>query len=317
MFRRKYIFIAVAVVLFAGLIIAAALLWMPAPSIPSDAKDSRASEGKDEIRAAPTVPDSSDDGSSSSTSDRKKTSGDTLVRGLLNTFKKKPLFGNYLLKGIIASDDAPELSRATIEDIDSGASRIYSIYAMLPDESQIVDIRQDYIILQKNGARKRIYFTSQSIQGGRRITGWRSPSTGYERIKDNEYNLNPYKVFKGDAGSILDFSMKVHSRDGREEGIEISDIQHNALARELGLKENDVLLEVNGESLNGLYESVKACINANYSDDLQLKIRRGDQIIPVTYHLYWQGKGQWTTGDILNSKAVSSLFKNGLASSLF
>ena len=154
-------------------------------------------------------------------------------------------------------------------------------------------------------------------RGGKRSFGPGKDPTGYEKINDNEYNLNPYRVFRGDADRVLDFTMKVSSRDGRMDGIRISNIGDNSLARELGLQENDILLSVNRESVNSILSGIYACINAYNSDDLQLEVLRGDKVIPLTYHLFWEGQGSWTPGDVLRSKAVSSLLRNGIISNLF
>ena len=140
-----------------------------------------------------------------------------------------------------------------------------------------------------------------------------SPPNGYKKINDREYNLNPYQVFKGEADKVLDFSMKISGQDG----IKISDVSNNSLARNLGLQEGDVLLAVNKEPVDSLLKGINASINAYNSDDLELKIRRGDRVIDVTYHLFWEGQGTWTPGDVLKSKAVSSLLKNGFFSNLF
>ena len=64
-------------------------------------------------------------------------------------------------------------------------------------------------------------------------------------------------------------------------------------------------------------KSVYACIDAYHSDELQLKIRRGDKDVSLTYHLYWEGEGSWTPMDVLRSRAVSSLLKNGFSGRLF
>ncbi len=242
----------------------------------------------------------------------------SFVTNLLKSIGKRKLFGDYRLKGTIVYDAVPELSRSIVEDLNTGKSRIYSINEKLPDKSIIVGIKPEHITLQKSGVRRKICFPSEgNIGGSKRSTLLEDSFNGFKEINDNEYDLKMYQVFKGDASSILDFSMEVYSQNGQKDGIQISDIEHNALALDLGLQENDVLLAVNNESVNSLLGCIKVCINAYSSDELQLKIRRGDDVILLTYHLFWEGKGVWTPKDVLNSRALSSLFNNALTAGLF
>jgi S1-C subfamily serine protease len=111
--------------------------------------------------------------------------------------------------------------------------------------------------------------------------------------------------------------MKVSVLHNRMEGIQITDIKDHALARELGLKEGDVLLEVNDQPINSLYKCFKASFNANDSDELQLKVRRGTQYIFLTYHLFWDGRSFWTYNEVLHSNAISSFLNSGFAAHLF
>ena len=196
--------------------------------------------------------------------------------------------------------------------MNTGSSRTYAVNDILPDDSRLAGIERNYIVLEKSGVRKRIYFNSsadKNLLSGR--------SAGFRKLGDNEFDMNPYRMFRGDAARALDFKMKVHYRDGHMDGIQVSDLENNTLFRTLGLQEGDVLLEVNGNPVDSLLNSVKACINAYYSDDVQLKILRNDKKIDLTYHLFWVGQGSWTPMEVLNSKAVSSLFDSEFASHLF
>jgi type II secretory pathway component PulC len=318
MLSRKGIYIAISSVLLAGIIIAAGMLFLPGLNMPFGRKIRGSSIKGNGVPADSSGVDYPDSGYSANSSGNTNLSDQSIVMNLLKASNRKESFGSYRVKGIIAHSSMPELSSATIEDTNTGQSRVYKIKEKLPDDSQIVDIKQDHVTLQKSGVRKKIYIFSTGYSGGiKRTTFLENAFSRYKKVSDVEYMLKPYQVFKGDANSILDFSIEVSDKDGRMEGIRISDIKNNALARDLGLKEDDVLLEVNNEPVNSLYKCIKASFNANNSDEIQLKIRRGNKYFYLTYHLYWDGKGLWTPKDILNSKAVSSLFNLKFASHLF
>jgi hypothetical protein len=311
MLYRKFIYTLLAIVLIGGLAGAVVLYRMLA--------DGKITDKSDRILVEPkvSVPEESqvDSTERSEPEPQRTTKRNPLsfVENLIKNTAGGERFGSYVIKSIIADDANPESSRATIEDLNTGSVRTYVLFDTLSDNSKLVAIKPKYIILQKYGLRKRISFTL----GGGAIVRNRPSAKGYREIGDNEFDLNPYQVFRGDADRILDFSMKIHSRDGNMDGIEISGVKNNTLAHILGLQDGDVLLEVNGTSVDSIVNSVKVCTNAYNSDDLQMKVRRGDRLITLTYHLFWEGQGAWTPGDVLNSKAVSSLFDEAFLANLF
>ena len=310
MFNRKHVYFLLAVVFAAAVVFIVTRTFVDQD--PADAGVEVSLEEGDDAAEIVVDPDAADHGGPSTVDRSDGQEDSSLVVRLLKTVQNRPVFGSFLLKSIIVHDTVPESSRATLEDMKTGSSRTYSINDTLPDDSRLVNITQDYVILEKSGVRKRIFFDSP---GGRKRSSLRR--SGLKKISDNEFDLSPYKVFRGDAASALDFSMKVHSSNGDMDGIQVSDIKQSSLFRTLGLKEGDVLMEVNNKPVDSLLNSVKACLNAYYSDDVQLKIRRGNKVITYTYHLFWEGQGSWDPMDIINSRAVSSFFDGEFASHLF
>jgi S1-C subfamily serine protease len=110
---------------------------------------------------------------------------------------------------------------------------------------------------------------------------------------------------------ILNFSINLKRKNSHIEGLQIGDIEGNALAGELGLKDGDVIVEVNGVPINSLFRCVKACYDAGNSDEVILKIRRENRYVTLKYNLNWEGRANWSTSDVLHSKALSTmLLKN-------
>jgi type II secretory pathway component PulC len=320
MLKRKRLYITLSTMLFAGLAIISSVFLLSTRRIPVNAKIKAILDSYHRGH----VPGDSQSGNSSNYQYPSVVAGNyrmanySWIMNLVSASSTTELFGSYRVKGILQDSSAPLLGRAIIEDLSTGISRNYTIGEMLPDNSQLAGMQRDCITLQKNGVRKKIYVFSQCCsEDVRHNTFIEAAFLEHKKIGDNEFMLKPYQAFSGDANRILDFSIKASIINGRMEGIRITDINDNALVRDLGLREDDVLLEANNESINSLYKCFKASINANNSDELQLKIRRGDQCISLTYHLYWEGRGMWTPKDLLNSKAVSSFLDFDFASHLF
>jgi type II secretion system protein C len=241
------------------------------------------------------------------------------IMNLLQISRSERLFGSYQLKGIVIIDDkAPETRHAVITDPASGITRTFPLHSVLPDDSELVGIEQHHVILQKSGVRKRLDMYAVT---GENAVSQRSylakAENGYNKIGNNNYVMNPYLVFRGDAGSVFDFAMTVYSPNGDMEGIQLSNMKNNIAARELGLRENDIIVSVNNTSIDTVASAVKACRNAHESDEIQLEIRRGEEVISLTYHLFWEGEGSWTPMDVINLKPVSSFLRNVIVRSLF
>ena len=245
-----------------------------------------------------------------------KSENSSFILNILHSPKKIENFGSFRLIGIAFHADAPGWSSAVLGDLNSGKRRIFRLGDLLPDLSRLVDIQQNYIILEKDGVRRRLtVFSYENNSQGDAPFGITAEKV--KKVKDNEWVLKPYQAFKGDVNDVLDFSLGLHGRDGQVDGIQISDVHEHSLAAELGLKEGDVLVAVNGQEVDSLYKCVRACFDARMSDELALRVRRGGSHMTLTYHLLWEGNGTWGPGDVLRSRAVLSLINRGLIANLF
>jgi hypothetical protein len=239
------------------------------------------------------------------------------VRYLLGSLERGERFRAYRLAGIIADPSAQGAGRAVIEDLETGTTRAYAVPDPLPDGSRLAAIKGDYVVLEKNGVRKRLRL--HSGRGAR--DGPDAPEAtgakGYTRIGQHEFDLNPYRVFGGDPDRILDFSLKPALRGDSMEGVLISGLDPAGPAHRLGLREGDVLLAVNGRPVDSLLGAVRACLDAHGSDDVEIRLRRAGRPVTLTYHLFWQGRGTWTAATVLRSRAVASLLDDASVLHLF
>jgi type II secretory pathway component PulC len=247
-----------------------------------------------------------------------KQDNDPWAMNLLMNPNKEPLFGSYQLKGVVILADAAHNSRrAIINDLTKGGTRTYFLNETLSDGSQLVDIEPQHVIFQNNGVRKRIcIFNLMDEKTIKQRKYLANAPNGYMRLNNNEYVLNPYQVFRGDANLLLDFAIRTYKSSGVMEGLQLSEMGNNGLPMELGFQKNDVLLSLNQKPMDSILNAIKTCINAHKSDEIQLKVRRGDKTISLTYHLFWEGKGSWTPVDVINTKPISS-FLSSIFSSPF
>jgi type II secretory pathway component PulC len=241
------------------------------------------------------------------------------ILNLLQKQKVQDTFGTYRLKGVvIISNKLADSKRAIIEDLATDTTHTYWLNSVLADNSQLVDIQKHHIILQKNGMRMRLYIHNLSAeQVGEQRAYLEKTQEGFARIGFSEYVVNPYLISRNSVNNLLESGLGISAPNGTMEGIQISGVGSNSLARKLGLMENDVILTVNQKQLDNLSNVIMTGINAHKSDELRLEIRRGDRIIPLTYHLFWEGKSSWNAVDLLNTKPIFSLLRELLTYTVF
>jgi hypothetical protein len=245
-----------------------------------------------------------------------KSSNYSFIRNLLSIRRKVTLFESYRLRGLLIHGSAPQWGSALIEDLTTGKSSIFFLNDVFPDRSRLVDMRDNFIVLEKDGIRKTILiFPHAAAAVGTLATA--PENSGYHKINANEWSLNPYQYFNGDVSNILNFSITLNTKGNRTEGLRINDVNNSALIGQLGIEEGDIILEVNDVGLNSLYKCFKAYFDASISNELQLKVLRGGTTVILKYHLSWEGKGTWTTEDVMKSRAMLSLLNGRFAYDLF
>jgi type II secretion system protein C len=232
----------------------------------------------------------------------------SFIRNVLNIKGKTVLFDAYRVKGIAINFQSPQQSSAMIESVKDNQSTVYYLNRILPDQSRLIEINSDHVVLEKEGIRKRFYINDNAelaVASENKV-----PDEGYEKLNDKEWTLMPYRAFKDNAKEVLDFSIDGTKTDDGIEGFKIDDFKDDSLLGNLGLQAGDVILKINDSSATSMYECIKAFNNVKLSDELALEVRRGNQNITLKYHLFWSGAGSWAPKDVFSSKAILSLIKN-------
>ena len=132
--------------LFSGAAVGIGFLWISAPNIPKDGKISISSNNNENGNRYSSHKEDSGNGSRPNITEDHREDNYSFVVNLLQIFGRRPSFGSYRLKGTAVYENDGKSSSAIIEDLDKNTSRIYLINEMLPDKSQLVDIKQTHII---------------------------------------------------------------------------------------------------------------------------------------------------------------------------
>ncbi len=85
------------------------------------------------------------------------------------------------------------------------------------------------------------------------------------------------KVFHGQIGGLSFSPERVASG-----GVKIAGVRRGTQAREIGLKQNDILIEIAGEKVNHYNRALGIIASLPAGESITLKIRRAEEIITVT-----------------------------------
>ncbi len=176
---------------------------------------------------------------------------------------------NLSLLGTIASDDQKS-SRAIIQDTSKRKQDLYKVGDNI--QNAVVDkILRKQVILNVGGKEEKLIMeeleTSKrpSSRRDQRNKSLRPSRGGSTRATTITVNRKDIEDSLGDINQILSqVRIRPHSKDGQSDGLAISRIKRGSIFSKLGIRNGDIIQEINGRGLSNpedvfqLYENLKS-----------------------------------------------------------
>jgi general secretion pathway protein C len=201
---------------------------------------------------------------------------------------------NLLLSGVVASSD-PQIGAAVIEY--RNAQNTYGIGDKIEGTQVILEeIYADRVIIKNRTARETLMLDGVDFEEANRLrqqnqaiepqvqpaqtanapTRGPSPET-LQRMRDARAKL------QANPESFADFiRLTPHTRDGTPIGYRVAPGADPSLFQEVGLREGDIVTELNGYDLSDLQQGLEALAVMNNAQTLDLEIIRGDEFVSLT-----------------------------------
>lgn len=177
---------------------------------------------------------------------------------------------------------SPSVARAIIKDLKTGVSDIYKI-GQVVGNARIDGIEANTVILLHNEQRKILS-----------ITTWQSKSSNSNYESSPQTNNDRSKVLKTDLPSEktgTDIRTKIKQIEeiltkaviepyvvnGRTEGLKITGLENIKFAKELGLKNGDVIRTVNGHLLTSKQKAYQIFKKARSQEAITFELLRDDK----------------------------------------
>jgi len=182
------------------------------------------------------------------------------------------------------------LSSALIE-MDGGDSFGYSIGDQIQDAEVVAieprrvtlrrgDGRQEFLEIDEAGAPTRAPSASTAESGG---------EGGVEQLGENRFAVDRSLIneYIGDIESISRLGRALPHRgpDGEFDGYRLSAIRRNTLADQLGIKNGDVVHNVNGAVLNSVPSAMNAYQSMMNEDSFTFEVTRRGQRMSLEYEI--------------------------------
>ncbi|MBW1710235.1 MAG: type II secretion system protein GspC [Deltaproteobacteria bacterium] len=200
---------------------------------------------------------------------------------------------NYRLKGTIISQRS-ESSFAVLEAAKSREQNLFRTGDMV-GEAELIEINPGEVLLRENGKIQRLKIdepASKPALRGRRTHTARTTKTQTQKIAQ-AVGLNKYVVSRDiinqDMTDLYKFMSQIniqpYKKSGKPHGFRVSSIRPNSIFYQLGLRNNDVIVKLNGvairqpEDIMGLYQQIKEL------DNVTMEVERRGRPTSFNYSL--------------------------------
>lgn len=178
---------------------------------------------------------------------------------------------------------SPVLSRAVIKDTKTNVTNIYRTGDNIKTAS-IQSIEKDRIVLLHKGQQKVLGLDTKQLalsdkQISRPIESKRTNKIVKSGIQPAKRPLNTFTdKLRHTAVMLPKAKVEPHTVAGDVEGLRVSDLDTIEGAKDLGLKDGDVIRAINGQQLNSKQKAFQIAMKARSQDTLDIELLRDDQI---------------------------------------
>jgi general secretion pathway protein C len=186
------------------------------------------------------------------------------------------------------------MSTAVIEDTTSKTSDVYRVGDKVARTTTVDQILDRKVVLITDGKRELLVLAEA---GGQTQPSAPRPSprtTREPRMSRRPAGRNPAaatvvdrKEWEGkDVTDLLgDAKITPVYRNGRPDGLEVTNIAQNEYAKKVGLQEGDVVMSVNGVKIRSLDEAYDLANRLQKASTLRVEILRDGRPMPLTFNL--------------------------------
>lgn len=196
--------------------------------------------------------------------------------------KPSATIAGLLLHGVLAAGDDTSVAMVA-SDESGGVAKVYALNAELPGGGVLYDVLPDHIVIDVGATRLKLYLRkldtgeSQPAPAAAPAVVQRSgPPASSVSLAALQNDL------KNDPGSLARrFVARPYRRGGIQIGYSVRGVGQSALMQKLGLRNGDIVTQVNGIELNSQTQAFAVYQELLQAKSVVAKVKRGNRTFEI------------------------------------
>jgi general secretion pathway protein C len=177
---------------------------------------------------------------------------------------------------------------AVIEDVKQRVQQLYHIEDALQN-AVVKEIHREKVVLEVNGAFEVLQMEKiQGTAGRGKIAGLKSKKTPQRSTTPVSKNISIKRErideAVNDLGSLMkQVRIRPHFKDGQSDGLTLSGIRSNSIFGEMGFRNGDVIVGVDGKNIESVDDALSLYQNLQSAEKVQIQLRRRGRLQTIDY----------------------------------
>ena len=175
---------------------------------------------------------------------------------------------------------------AVIEDVKQRVQQLYHVEDAIQD-AIVKEIHREKVILEVNGSLEVLQM--EEIQGGSSTIASRASAkkpSAAQASESKNISLKRERIDEAvnDLGNLMrQVRIRPHYKDGQSDGLTLSGIRSNSIFGEMGFRNGDVIVGVDGKNIESVDDALSLYENLQSAERVQVQIRRRGRLQTIDY----------------------------------
>lgn len=190
-----------------------------------------------------------------------------------------------VLMGTISG--SPVAARAILRDVKSNIQEEYRLGDMVAG-ARVQSIEKDAVVLLHNGQSKvlRLQVGRNHPQSNIKTSESQAGNAVAKTVKSDSPPMQPVPETAGQVDTILSSAIiEPHLVNGQTEGLRISGVERIPLVRDIGLRDGDIIRQVNGHQLTDKRKAYQVLQKARTQPTVSVELQRAGRTKELSFAL--------------------------------
>jgi general secretion pathway protein C len=177
---------------------------------------------------------------------------------------------------------------AVIEDTKARVQQLYHVDDTLQN-AIVKEIHREKVILEVQGSlevlqMEKLQAMSGGSKGARKKTIRKQTPSNVPERKSISLKRERIDEAVNDLGSLMkQVRIRPHYKDGKSDGLTLSGIRSNSIFGEMGFRNGDVIVGVDGKDIESVDDALSLYENLQTAENVQVQIRRRGRLQTIDY----------------------------------